>query len=85
MKTVLEVFAIGTGLGVSFALGQWTWEVLSCRYLGWRRPVENSQTLTISVDNKQAMEALDELKRKVCEVSAIIAAVDTKAAKRVLQ
>lgn len=86
MKAFLELVAIGVGLGVFFALGQWTWETIARRFLGWRRPVENTQTITINVDNKQAMEALDELQRKVSEVAAIVASVDPNAAvKRELQ
>jgi len=85
MKEFALLALIGFGMGVFFALGSFTWEWLAHRFLGWRTPRKDTTSITVEVDNKQAMKALDELQRKVAEVSAIIAAVGTKAAKRELQ
>ena len=69
MKAFAEVVAFGFGLGVCFALGTTTWEWFAARFLGWRKPAQHAQVLTISVDNKQALAALDELQARVESVS----------------
>lgn len=69
MKVFAEAIVAGFVLGVFFALGAMTEEWLAARFLGWRKPAEHSQALTIHVDNKQALAALDELQARVKSVS----------------